>query len=87
MTEPRHPCAGRSLVQRKAFEAIAINQQANVSLRTIDALLKAGLIEKCGDRVVGRDRFGIISIPVYAVPLPIHFAWCEWCAAQPDTDL
>ena len=81
-----HPCAGRSQTAVETFEAIAVGQRGPYHPKTIQALLKAGLIELTGYEVVGRDRFGVIKIPVYSVPLPLHFQWCAWCAAQDLSD-
>ena len=84
MTHPRthlrHPCSGMSTAAKRAFEAIAVNEEPRCAQKTLDALQDCGLIERLCDRVVGRDAFGLIKVPVYAVPLPIHVAWCEWCA-------
>lgn len=84
---PEHPCKGRSRAQIEAFEAIAINEQPRCSQRTIEALLAAGLIEKAGDRVLGRDKFGPITVPQFVVPLPIHLRWCQWAAENSFDDV
>lgn len=75
----RHPCEGLSRAQREAFEAIAVNQPPAASQRTLDALLRRGLIVK-GEDQTQRDALGFYKIPTYYVPLPIHRAWCEWCS-------
>jgi hypothetical protein len=77
MTE--HPCARYSKSTVEVFEAIAINQPPPYRPRAINVLLNAGLIVKIGDRVL-RDRFGEIKVPVYEVPLPVHYQWCQWCS-------
>lgn len=77
----RHPCAGRTQSVIDVFEAIAINQLPAHRPVAIRALLKAGLIVPAGERIL-RDRFGTVRIPEYAVPLPIHWQWCQWCSEQ-----
>lgn len=80
MTKAKHPCAGRSQRQVEIFEAIAVNLEPPFSPRSLRALLDAGLVEQVGVRVLGRDAFGAIKVPVYAVPLPVHYQWCQWCS-------
>jgi hypothetical protein len=82
----RHPCAGRSQTQIRAFEALAVGQPPSCSTKTIDALLRAGLVYRVGERTVGRDSFGPIKLPVYEVPLIHHLAWCYWCAENIGDD-
>lgn len=77
----KHPCKGMTAAQRKAFELIAISQPPLCGKPTIDALLKAGLIER-GEDEERRDAMGVYTIPSFFVPLPIHFQWCEWCSEQ-----
>jgi hypothetical protein len=81
-----HPCKGLTKAQRAAFEQIAINQVPQCKWDTIDALLKAGVVER-GKGEVRRDAMGTYEIPYFFVPLPIHMQWCEWCSEQPDVEL
>lgn len=74
-----HPCKGRSKAQREAFEQIAVSSDYAPHPKTLKALMEAGLVIKAGVRTLGRDRFGAIEIPVYAVPLHHFHQWCEWC--------
>lgn len=78
---------GLTKAQQSVFEQIAIGQLPYARQSTIDILVEKGLIVRIADRVLGRDRFGAISVPTYEVPLPIHIRWCEWCAKQPEADL
>ena len=80
-----HPCAGRSKAAVEVFEAIAINQHPPLRPKVINSLLKAGLIVKVGDTEL-RDRFGVMKIPVYEVPLPVHWQWCQWCSENVKDD-
>ena len=82
-----HPCKGLSKKQRDAFEAIAISMDRAEHQKTIEALLKRGLIVRGDDKVLGRDHFGLITVPTYYVPLPIHAQWCEWCSEQQDAEV
>lgn len=79
-TQGKHPCHGLSAPARRAFERIAINQDPLAQPQTLAALMKRGLIVQTGTKLLGQDRFGRIAIPVYAVPLPVHAQWCQWCS-------
>ena len=80
-TKVPHP--GRSKAQRAALDAIGCGDNSPIMApRTRAALLKAGLIQKCGEKVVGRDRFGAIAIPEYEMPIPVHMQWCAAVAAD-----
>lgn len=81
-----HPCMGRTKAQIEAFEAIAINEQPKCSQKTLDILEKGDLIKRIGDREVGRDALGPITVPVYEVTLHAHMQWCEWAAEQSDDE-
>lgn len=78
-----HPCKGMTNAQIAAFEYIAINQPPQCKWDTIDALLKAGVVER-GKGEMRRDAMGVYEIPYFYVPLPIHAQWCEWRSGQPD---
>lgn len=45
------------------------------------ALERRGLIAH-EMQVVGSDRFGEISVPVWFMPTPVHIAFCSWGAEQ-----
>jgi hypothetical protein len=78
-----HPCKGMTQAQIKAFEMIAINQHPACTWPTIDALLKAGVIEK-GQPEIRRDAMGVYEIPQFNVPPLTHMQWCEWASEQPE---
>lgn len=78
-----HPCRGMSATARDAFEALCVGQQPRMARRTVAALLDRGLIQKAGDRTFG-SGWSAVKVPVYEVPVPVHMAWCEWCAKQGD---
>lgn len=76
----QHPAAGMTKAQRELFERLAIGMDGPMHPKTIAALKDKGLVERGPDRVLGRDRFGVIAVPDYYVPLHIHAQWCEWCS-------
>lgn len=78
-----HPCKGMTKAQIAAFEQIAINQPPQCKWNTIDALMKAGMVER-GKGETRRDAMGVYEIPYFYVPLLIHMQWCEWCSEQPE---
>lgn len=72
--------------QNRAFEDVAT---MNVSVhldKTLKALERYGLIQQIGEKVICRDRFGIVTTAVYEVPLPIHIEWCKWCSEHYKED-
>lgn len=78
-----HPCKGMTKRQREAFEQIATGEALPRAMPiTLQRLQTNGLIERGPDKVLGRDALGVISIPQYYVPLPVHAQWCQWCSEQ-----
>jgi hypothetical protein len=45
--------------------------------RTIESLLKRGLIEEYSETLPG--RFPVV-IKRYTMPIWVHIQWCEWCS-------
>lgn len=79
----KHP--GKTKAQREALDQIGCgNYSPRMAPITRDAMLAAGLIRQCGERVVGRDRFGVIAIPEYEMTIPTHMAWCKAVASEED---
>lgn len=81
MTRP-YPIPGLTRAQRRTFEQIAIGQDQGHNPKTLQVLLDKGAIVPVADKVLGQDRFGVIAIPQYEVPIPVHAAWCAWCAVE-----
>lgn len=84
MTE--HPAKGCTKAQIRAFEHIAINKDWGWGEKTTKALLAKGLIVQNGEREICRDRFGVVKIPNYEVPIALHIQWCNWCSEQPQVE-
>ena len=85
-TRRRTPHPGRTKAQRAVLDAIGCGDcSPYMAPRTRDALLAAGLIIECGEKVVGRDRFGLITIPEYGMPIPVHMQWC-YAVSDDDAD-
>ena len=82
----RHPvrAAGGTTAHVKAFEAIAINERPRCRQATLDWLVDHGMVNRAW-RCVGRDAFGPVMASSYECTLIYHMAWCDWCAAQPET--
>lgn len=79
-----HPCKGLTPAMRRVFEAIATGDALprSASPKTIARLLGEGLIERISDKVLGKDRFGAISIPQYEVPIHHHVHFCRWASEK-----
>lgn len=61
--------------QLHVFEQIAIGYGLGHPQRTVDSLKKNGYIK---GNVVSLN--GATAITCYSVPIPVHIAWCQWCA-------
>lgn len=63
--------------QRGALGLIAIGEDGMHHSRTLETLLRKGLIEQYEQALPG----GLpVRIKRYRVPLAVYAAWCEWCA-------
>jgi hypothetical protein len=82
MPRTPHPCAGMTKAQRRDFELIAINQDPQGSQKTIDALIKRGLIEEMEPTVIAQSALGPIVKPQFYVPIFYHMQWCQWASEQ-----
>ncbi|PZR77345.1 MAG: hypothetical protein DI537_43320 [Stutzerimonas stutzeri] len=80
----KHP--GTTVAERRVLDAIGGGDSCPpMTARTRDAMLRKGLIHKVGERELGRDRFGVVALPIYEMPIPIHMQWCSAVAAEePD---
>lgn len=72
--------SGLSPKQLEVFEQIAINNDAGHNQRTLDSLVKKGLIEQYQDDFI--DHIGHTYINRYRIPISIHAQRCAWCADQ-----
>ena len=82
MTE--HPCKGMTKAQIRDFELIATGSRPRGGHMILRKLKERGVIVDAPPKTLGRDRFGLIQVPDWDVPLPIHAQWCEWCSEQPE---
>jgi hypothetical protein len=64
--------------QRHVLGLIAMGEDGGHSDRTLDSLVKRGLIER-QEQSFGD---GLGSIYRYSMPLSVHMAWCAWCAER-----
>lgn len=60
--------------QLVVFEQIAINNDSGHNQRTLDLLVRRGLIEEYHER-----QAVIFKIRRYRVPVGVHRAWCRYC--------
>lgn len=63
--------------QINVFEQIAIGNDAGHNQRTLDSLLKRGLIETYREPFI--DYIGQTYITRYRVTTSAHIDWCAWC--------
>ena len=76
MTKLRHP--GRTPAQRRVLDEIGSgNFSPRMTNRMRDDLIAEGLIVLTGEKPIGRDALGKISIPEFEMPIHVHYAWCK----------
>lgn len=73
-----------SRVQIEAFKRTVTGGDGGPAPATLAALERRGLITLREMLLPGEFAMRV-KIPV--VPLPVHYAWCAWCAERPDPDL
>lgn len=69
--------------QRRVLGLIAINQDEGHHPRTLEALLKKGLIRRTAQILPGPLP---VRVYIYYVPIHVHIAWCQWCCDHPDEE-
>ena len=83
MSSAHHP--GKTPAQRRALDAIGCGDNCPpMARKTRESLLSAGLIVEIGQKALGRDRFGVIAIPQFEMPIPVHMQWCNAVADEED---
>jgi len=79
-----HP--GKSKAQRDALNRIGCGDFSPPMSRQVrDTLLRNGLIIVAGERILGRDALGTITMTEYAMPTHVHMQWCS-AVARDDSD-
>lgn len=78
-----YPIPGLNKRQREVFESIATGGEGPYHPKTLAKLLAVGAIVE-RQRTIGRDAFGLVVVSNYSVPLPLHYAWCRWCADEQE---
>jgi hypothetical protein len=70
--------------QRRVLDQVAVNNDGGHPLRVLNTLVSLGLITRHEER--DRVKNGILDYCFttvrYAVPIPVHMAWCELCAEE-----
>ena len=81
MSEHAELCAAiesLSEKQRRALGLIAIGRDECLNDRTVDSLVRRGLVERRSERI--RSGQFMLTVMRYSVPVNVHLAWCGWCA-------
>lgn len=65
--------------QLKVLEQLATGNDSGHPQKTLESLEKK-------DYIVGQlqylSGFPPVAVIRYSVPIPVHIAWCQWCAEQ-----
>ncbi len=78
----KHP--GRTPTQRRILDRIGCGDFCPpAKAKTLAAMVDAGLLQRCPDKILGRDGFGVIALPQFQMPIPVHMEWCAYWAEQP----
>lgn len=72
----RMPHPGRTSAERRALDRVGCGEPPGCSPKTLRRLLDDGLLIDQGGEV-RRDALGTYTVPSYAMPLPVHYAWCS----------
>ena len=84
MTKTLHPAKAAKCSKRQieAFEQIGagVSFPFGYATSVFETLLAKGLIEVCGIKALGQDRFGKIQVPEFQQPITVHMQWCKWCS-------
>ena len=81
----KHP--GKTAAQRAILDQIGGGDYCpRGNAKTFAKLVELGLLVRLADKVLGRDGFGVIAIPQFEMPIPVHYQWCSYWADQPDDE-
>lgn len=79
---PKHP--GSTKAQRRILDQIGSgNYSPMMAKATCKALLDAGLIVKCGEKIFGKGPLAV-RVDEYEMPIPVHMQWCAAMAHDYD---
>lgn len=87
MTDPQpFPFSSLSERQIEALSDVAFGGNgASFHPRTLESLVRAGLIEPVQMAERSAEFGGATFVwTVYTMSLPVHIAFCEWCATQEE---
>ncbi len=81
------PHPGKTAAQRRVLDLIGSGIfTPPMSERTREGLRASGLIRKCGQKIVGVDRYGPILVDEWEMPPAVHMQWCQHCAEKCDDE-
>lgn len=63
--------------QLRVFEQVAIGYPYGHPVRTLESLEKKGYLRSHLEQLRG---YPPVAVTRYSVPIPVHIAWCRWCA-------
>ena len=72
----RLPHPGRTSAERRALDRVGCGEPPRCSPKTLRRLLDDGLLIDQGGET-RRDALGFYTVPSYAMPLAVHYAWCS----------
>ncbi len=80
----KYPFPGLTKSQRRALDLIGCGECDAPGVGDTDKLklLENGLIRFIGKKVICRDRFGVVTVNEFAMPISVHILWCEWQSEQ-----
>jgi hypothetical protein len=79
----KHP--GKTAAQRRVLDLVGCGDYCPPAKRaTLDKMVEQGLLIRLPDKRIGSDSFGVIALPQFEMPIPVHYAWCSYWAEQED---
>lgn len=80
-----HPA--KTVAHRRVLDEIGCgNYSPTAKQSTFDKMVEIGLLVPCGEKVICRDRFGIVTATEYQMPIPVHYKWCSYWAEKYDEE-
>lgn len=78
----KHP--GKTKAQQLALDEIGIgNSSPMMAKATKEALLKSGLIVKCGEKRFGSGALQVV-VDEYEMPVQVHYDWTMFLSEEYD---
>jgi hypothetical protein len=80
--EVEHPCAGLSIVEVAAFDAIASGNGPTYARNALGQLVRLGYLNETGWPKYPDDEAEQLAVHRYKIPVSLYIQWCQWIVQQ-----